>query len=151
MSVLVRLAVFALLAPLLAACGDAAQKPPAPPPAQVTVAKPAKQTVVDQDEYVGRFVAVDLVEIRSRVSGYLSKVHFQDGQLVKSGDLLFSIDQRPFQNALDQTRGTLAQSKANLAFTTFNTDGLPCAIALTCRLIPRFAVFSLLNGAPWAT
>jgi RND family efflux transporter MFP subunit len=117
MSVTARLSASALLV-LLTACGDTAQKPPAPPPPQVTVAKPVKQTVVDQDEYVGRFVAVDLVEIRSRVSGYLDKVHFRDGQTVKAGDLLFSIDPRPFQNALNQARGTLAQSKANLAFTT---------------------------------
>lgn len=117
MSVTARFSASALLV-LLTACGDTAQKPPAPPPPQVTVAKPVKQTVVDQDEYVGRFVAVDLVEIRSRVSGYLDKVHFVDGQMVKAGDLLFSIDPRPFQNALNQARGTLAQSRANLEFTT---------------------------------
>jgi RND family efflux transporter MFP subunit len=103
---------------LLAACGEQAQKPPAPPPPQVTVAKPVKQTVIDQDEYVGRFVAVDLVEIRSRVSGYLGKVHFTDGQMVKAGDLLFSIDPRPYRNVLAQARGTLAQSRANLEYTT---------------------------------
>ena len=68
----------------------------------------SKQTVIDQDEYVGRFVAVDSVEVRARVSGYLEKVHFTDGQLVKQGDLLFTIDKRPFQNALDQARANLA-------------------------------------------
>jgi RND family efflux transporter MFP subunit len=68
------------------------------------------------DEYVGRFVAVDSVEVRARVSGSLEKVHFSDGQLVKQGDLLFTIDKRPFQNALDQAKANLAQARANLAF-----------------------------------
>ena len=73
--------------------------------------------MVDQDEYVGRFVAVNSVEVRSRVSGYLSEIHFTDGQMVKKGDLLFTIDHRPFQIALDQMRANLAQARANLAFT----------------------------------
>ena len=100
----------------LAGCGEGAPKQAAPPPPAVTVAKPQKQTVTDYDEYVGRFIAVDSVEIRSRVSGYLDKVHFKDGQIVKQGDLLFTIDRRPFETALAQARATLAQAKANLAF-----------------------------------
>jgi RND family efflux transporter MFP subunit len=102
----------------LAGCGEQ-QRPAAaaPPPPAVTVAKPVKQTVVDKDEYVGRFVAVEAVEVRARVSGYLEKVHFTDGQLVKQGDLLFTIDRRPFQNALEQARANLAHARANLAFT----------------------------------
>src|ERR1700680_1352271 len=102
---------------LLAGCGNNPQQQAAgPPPPTVTVAKPVKRIVVDQDEYVGRFVAVDSVEIRSRLSGYLSKIHFQDGQMVKQGDLLFTIDRRPFQIALDQARGNLELAKANLWF-----------------------------------
>jgi RND family efflux transporter MFP subunit len=81
------------------------------------VAPPVKRTVFDYDEYVGRFVAVDSVEVRARVSGYLDGVHFKDGQLVKQGDLLFTIDKRPFQNTLDQARANLVQAKSNLAFT----------------------------------
>ena len=69
----------------------AASAPPAPP--QVTVAKPSKRLVADQDEFVGRFVAVDAIEVRARVSGYLDAIHFKDGQLVKKGDLLFSLDE----------------------------------------------------------
>src|SRR5688500_4215335 len=105
------------LALALSACGEAPQQQAAPPPPTVTVAKPVQRTIVDQDEYVGRFVAVNSVEIRSRVSGYLDKIHFKDGEIVKQGDLLFSIDRRPFQNTLEQVRANLAQAKANLAFT----------------------------------
>jgi RND family efflux transporter MFP subunit len=75
-----------------------------------------KQTVTDYDEYVGRFVAVDMVEVRARVSGYLEKIHFQDGQLVNQGDLLFTVDRRPFETTLSQIRAQLAQARANLAF-----------------------------------
>jgi RND family efflux transporter MFP subunit len=73
--------------------------------------------VVAQDEYVGRFAALESVEIRSRLSGYLSGIHFNDGQMVKKGDLLFTIDRRPFQIALEQMKANLAQARANLAFT----------------------------------
>jgi multidrug efflux system membrane fusion protein len=104
------------LAPVLAGCGEGAPKQAAPRPPAVTVAKPAKQTVTDYDEYVGRFVAVDMVEVRARVSGYLEKIHFQDGQLVKQGDLLFTVDRRPFETTVAQTRAQLAQARANLAF-----------------------------------
>src|SRR5215467_375038 len=100
----------------LAGCGEAPKQAALPPPA-VTVAKPVQRTIVDQDEYVGRFVAVDMVEVRARVSGYLEKVHFRDGQLVKQGDLLFSIDKRPFQNALAQAKANLALAKSNVTFT----------------------------------
>ena len=108
----------------LAGCGQGQKQASAPPPT-VTVTKPVERTVVDQDEYVGRFVAVDSVEVRSRVSGYLSEIHFTDGQTVKKGDLLFVIDHRPFQIALDQMRANLAQSRANLA---------PALYRLVCRM-----------------
>jgi len=105
-----------ILAATLAGCSDSHQAA-APPPPAVTVAKPVQRTIIDQDEYVGRFVAVDSVEVRARVSGYLDRIHFEDGQLVKQGDLLFTIDKRPFQASLDQAKANLAQAKANLAFT----------------------------------
>ena len=106
-----------LLGLVLAGCERTPQAAPAtPPPPQVTVARPVTKTVTDQNEFVGRFVAVDSVEIRARVSGYLSAIHFTDGQLVKQGDLLFTIDRRPFQNALEQARASLAQAKANQAY-----------------------------------
>jgi multidrug efflux system membrane fusion protein len=107
------IAVFALVG-----CDRPQQQPQAaPPPPAVTVATPVKQTVVDTDEYVGRFVAMDFIEVRARVSGYLEGIHFKDGQIVKQGDYLFTIDKRSFQNTLDQARANLAQTRANLAFT----------------------------------
>ncbi len=104
------------LACLLTGCGQGQKQAAAPPP-KVTVAKPVERTIVDQDEYVGRFVPVDVVEIRARVSGYLAQIHFNDGQLVKQGDLLFTIDKRPFQNTLDQSRANLETAKSNLVYT----------------------------------
>src|SRR5580698_1475464 len=105
-----------LLSVALAGCDRGEQQHAAFPPPTVTVAKPAARTVVDYDEYVGRFVAVDSVEIRSRLSGYLSAIHFTVGQMVKKGDLLFTVDRRPFEIALEQMRANLAQARANLSF-----------------------------------
>jgi RND family efflux transporter MFP subunit len=107
-----------LIAALLAGCGDQKTQAQgaAPPPPTVTVAKPTKKLVTDRDEYVGRFIAFDYVEVRARVSGYLEKILFKDGQLVKEGDPLFLIDPRPFQASLDQAKAAVLQAKANLAF-----------------------------------
>jgi membrane fusion protein, multidrug efflux system len=116
MPVPVRLLTPIVLAALLAGCGEAQRQASQAPP-KVTVATPVKRTIVDQDEYVGRFVAVDSVEVRARVSGYLDKIHFSDGQMVKQGDLLFTIDRRPFQITLDQARANLDLAKSNLIFT----------------------------------
>ncbi len=104
----------------LAGCGRSQQQTAQLP--TVTVANPVQRTVVDQDEYVGRFSAVNSVEIRSRLSGYLSEIHFQDGQMVKQGDLLFTIDRRPFEIVLEQMRANLAQARANLSFAQGDLD-----------------------------
>ena len=109
------LAGFAVL--LAAACNpisDAA--PAAPPPPEVTVAHPIVRQIVEDDEFVGRFDAVDAVEIRSRVGGYLAKVHFTDGEMVEQGDLLFTIDQRPFRAALDQAEAQQRVTTAQLDY-----------------------------------
>jgi multidrug efflux system membrane fusion protein len=119
MAIVVRPPAAVLLATalvVLAGCGQGQKQGSGPAP-NVTVARPVERTVIDQDEYVGRFVAVDSVEVRSRVSGYLAEIQFTDGQTVKKGDLLFVIDHRPFQIALDQMRANLAQARANLAYT----------------------------------
>jgi RND family efflux transporter MFP subunit len=95
------------LAAALALAGPAgAQGQPSAPP--VDVAKPLAREIVDFDIYTGRFEAVDRVEIRSRVSGYLDKVGFQDGDIVPQGALLFVIDQRTF-------RAEVARAEANVA------------------------------------
>jgi RND family efflux transporter MFP subunit len=96
------------------AAGCAARKPPAPPPPKVTVATPLAMDVVDWDDFVGQFVAVDSVDVRPRVSGYLQSVGFTDGDFVKKGQVLFVIDPRPYQAAFDQAKGGLAHARAAL-------------------------------------
>jgi RND family efflux transporter MFP subunit len=109
-----------LAAAALAGCGQGQQGAVALP--TVTVAKPVARTVTDYDEYVGRFLAVDSVDIRSRLSGYLSSINFTDGQMVKKGDLLFTIDRRPFEIVLEQMKANLEQARANLAFAQSDLD-----------------------------
>ena len=89
-----------------------AQAPPAP---SVTVAVPLVQAVQDWDEFTGRFEATQSVEVRARVGGYVSGVHFRDGDYVRRGQLLFSLDPRPAQAALASARAQLAQAQAQLA------------------------------------
>ena len=86
----------------------------APPPPQVTVAAPMLKEIVEWNEYTGQFQAVEEVEIRSRVSGYLDQIHFRDGQIVNAGDLLFTIDPRPFEIAAASARAQLTEAKARL-------------------------------------
>jgi RND family efflux transporter MFP subunit len=110
-------ALLLALATFVASCERGQQQQAgAPPPPAVTVAKPVQRALFDFDEYVGRFAAVNAVEVRARVSGYLDKVHFKDGQMVKQGDLLFTIDKRPFQYTLEQARANLATTQSNLAY-----------------------------------
>jgi RND family efflux transporter MFP subunit len=85
-----------------------------PPPATVTVAKPLIKEIVEWDEFTGQFAAVDSVEIRSRVSGYLDSIHFTDGQMVTKGDPLFVIDPRPFEISLASAEAALASAKARV-------------------------------------
>jgi RND family efflux transporter MFP subunit len=86
----------------------------APPPPQVTVSTPMIKEIVEWNEYTGQFQAVEEVEIRSRVSGYLDQIHFRDGQIVNAGDLLFTIDPRPFEIAAASARAQLTEAKARL-------------------------------------
>jgi RND family efflux transporter MFP subunit len=103
----------ALLAVLLAACADGELAvSPAP---EVEVAPPQREMIRDWAEYTGRFAAVDAVQVRARVSGYLEKVHFSDGQRVQAGDLLFTIDPRPFRAAAAQQRASVQRAEADVA------------------------------------
>src|SRR6201993_881725 len=85
---------------------------PAPPPPPVTVATPIHKEIVEWDEYTGRTEAVESVQIRPRVSGYIDQITFEEGQLVKPGDVLFVIDQRPYRNILDQDKANLQRADA---------------------------------------
>ena len=95
----------------LAACGSKPTAPP-PPPATVVVAVPLIKQVVDWDDYVGHFEALDSVEIRPRVSGYLSSVDFRDGDFVRKGQKLFGIDPRPYDAALNAATAQVTRAKA---------------------------------------
>jgi multidrug efflux system membrane fusion protein len=101
---------------LLTACsGGADDSAGGPPSLPVTVASPLIQDVTEWDDYVGRFEAVNSVDVRPRATGYLQRAHFTDGQYVRAGQLLFTIDARPSQAALDQARAQLARAQATLA------------------------------------
>jgi len=80
----------------------------------VTVAKPLAKRITLWDEYSGRFEAVQTVEVRPRVSGFVNKLHFTDGEIVKAGQLLFTIDPRPFELAVESAKADLARSRAQV-------------------------------------
>jgi RND family efflux transporter MFP subunit len=113
-----RLAPLIVLAALaLSGCGDKPPQQAAPAAPPVTVAQPVKRTVTDWDEFTGRFEAVEEVQIRARVGGFVTSVEFRDGAFVKAGDLLYVIDARPFEAVAEQAEGQLsdARAKAELA------------------------------------
>lgn len=89
---------------------QAQQGPGAPP---VTVAQPVRREITDWNEFTGQFTAVDYVELRARVGGYLTEIHFTDGQMVNKGDLLFVIDPRPYEIALVSARSKVTQAAAS--------------------------------------
>jgi RND family efflux transporter MFP subunit len=105
----------ALLAVTLSGCGDKPAQPAAAAAAAappVTVAQPVKRTVTDWDEFTGRFDAVEEVQIRARVGGFVTNVEFRDGAFVNTGDLLYIIDPRPFEAVAEQADGQLADARA---------------------------------------
>jgi len=119
-----RAALPVALAVCALALGGCGRKPAAaaPPPPTVTVAHPLQKNITEWDEYTGRFQAVETVEIRARVSGFIDSIHFTEGQLVKQGDLLFVIDQRPFKLAVDQAKADLERAQAKLEIATLDVQ-----------------------------
>lgn len=115
--------------------------PPTPPPATVTVATPLAMNVIDWDDYVGQFVAVDSVDVRPRVSGYLVSVGFRDGDYVAKGQTLFVIDPRPYQAALDQAKG--AEAHAAAALTNAQTQAARGQALLAAKAISQQAYDTL--------
>ena len=94
----------------------------ASPPLELTVSQPIARNVTEWDEYLGRFDAVEEVKVQARVSGYLTKVNFTDGQEVKEGDLLFEIDPRPFERALEQAKAQLNQARVQVSNAELDVD-----------------------------
>ena len=99
---------------LLGAGACAKKKPPPPPPPVVLVAHPLQRPIIDWDDYTGRFEAMDTVDLRPRVSGYLTQVLFKDGQMVRKAQALFQIDPRPYQAVLDQAKAAANRAQATL-------------------------------------
>ena len=106
---------------LFAGCGKK-EEAAAPPPPSVTVANPTKKVTTDWDEFTGRFDAVEQVEIRARVTGFVMKVAFTDGAMVKAGDLLYEIDPRQYQAAAEQAQGSLDDAKAKVVLAQRELD-----------------------------
>ncbi len=118
-----RTATLAVIAMFLAicACGQGNVYAPPPPP-QVTVARPVRQPVTDFLEFTGNTQAINTVQLRARVQGFLEKVFFKDGDMVKKGQLLFLIQQNTYENQLAQAKAQVLQQKANYDHAVIETD-----------------------------
>jgi RND family efflux transporter MFP subunit len=106
-----RIASSAFVLSLLAACGSKPAEQGAPPAMEISVAVVPEREITEWDEYSGRLEAVQTVEIRPQVSGYLQEVKFEEGRDVKKGDLLFLIDPRPYQAELDRAQAEVERSR----------------------------------------
>lgn len=111
------ISLLVVLAFAAAGCDRPASQAATPPPPAVTVAQPTKRIVTDWEEFTGRFEPVEEVQVKARVGGFVTSVEFQDGAIVRTGDLLYVIDARPFEAAALQADGQLsdARAKAELA------------------------------------
>jgi len=105
-----KVAAILLVAIVLAGCRQEVSQAAGPPP--VTVAQPVKRTITEWDEFTGRFEAIEEVQVRARVGGFVTSVEFTDGDMVHTGDLLYLIDSRPFEAVITQARGQLADARA---------------------------------------
>src|SRR5882672_12881221 len=106
------LVLFALGFALLAGCGKPGSKSAPPITPTVSIAQPIPRKVNEWDEFTGRLASPETVEVRARVSGYIDKIHFKEGGDVKQGDLLVTIDQRPYQSVVDRLKAELGAARA---------------------------------------
>jgi RND family efflux transporter MFP subunit len=116
------LTVAVFLGTLLAACDSKPVVAPAASAPPVTVSRPIQKTITEWDEYTGRFAAVASVEVRARVSGFIDSIHFKDGQIVNQRDLLFVIDPRPYNLAVEQAKADVERAQAKLQIATLDVD-----------------------------
>lgn len=103
-----------ILLTCIIACSSSEGQQSLPPPPTVTVSAPLEDSVTRYDEFTGRFRAIERVEVRARVSGYLDEIRFTDGEMVEKGAVLFVIDQRPYRIALEQARADLINARTRL-------------------------------------
>ncbi len=108
-------AVCLLIALAVTGCNPTSSGQPQRQAPMVTVAKPVTKKIVEWDAYTGRLEPVQFVEVRARVSGYLQSIHFREGQIVEVGDLLFVIDRRPFEAALERAIASRDEAKAQVS------------------------------------
>lgn len=104
-----------LVMAVMLGCQSASQDVAAPAPPLVTITRPQQREVIEWDEYTGRLQAIDSVEVRAQVSGFLQAIHFEDGAMVEKGALLFVIDPRPYEAAFQRSRAELDLAEARLA------------------------------------
>src|SRR5271165_5953141 len=100
----------------LAGCARVPSGAPEAAPTSVAVSRPVERDVTDYADFTGRTAAVDSVEVRAHVWGYLDKVNFKEGALVQKGDVLFELDPRPYQALLNQAKAKVAQDEAQLKY-----------------------------------
>src|SRR5436190_20755654 len=100
----------------LTGCSGTSPDAPQEAPVPVTVSHPIEREVTDYADYTGRTAAVDSIEVRARVWGYLDKVNFKEGALVKKGDILFEIDPRTYEATLNQAKAKVALDEAQLKY-----------------------------------
>jgi membrane fusion protein, multidrug efflux system len=106
----------------LSACDNKPVASANPMPPAVTVSRPLMQKITEWDEYTGRFVAVNTVEVRARVSGFIDSIHFKDGQIIKQGDLLFIVDPRPYRLAVEQATADRDRARAKLDIANLDVE-----------------------------
>src|SRR4030081_2544340 len=101
-----------VMATVITACSNGQAEAPSPPPPEVDAAQVVTKTVRQWDEFTGRIAAIGAVDIRPRVSGYIDRIAFKEGDVVKAGDLLFVIDPRPYRAAYDSAVAQRARARA---------------------------------------